>query len=81
MIFALCFRLLHLAFAYLLNFQGFVSGYFAALSITRTLSLREFAKHERANSWQSKGKFAFKFIDCHAVSVKTARNDGQKAFL
>lgn len=29
MIFALYFRLLHLAFAYLLNFQGFVNGYFA----------------------------------------------------
>ena len=29
--------------------------------------MREFAKRERANSWQSKGKFAFKFMDCHAV--------------
>ena len=38
--------------------------------------MREFAKCERANSWQSKGKFAFKFVDCHAVFVKTARNDG-----
>ena len=38
--------------------------------------MREFAKRERANSWQSKGKFAFKFVDCHAVFVKTARNDG-----
>ncbi len=37
------------------------------------VSLREFAKRERANSWQSKGKFAIKFMDCHAVSVKTAR--------
>ncbi len=46
------------------------------LSMTRVLSLREFAKRERANSWQSKGKFAFNFIDCHAVFVKTARNDG-----
>ena len=44
--------------------------------MTRNLSLREFAKRERANSWQSKGKFAFKFIDCHAVFVKTACNDG-----
>ena len=35
--------------------------------MTRNLSLREFAKRERANSWQSKGKFAFKFMDCHAV--------------
>ena len=46
--------------------------------MTRNSSLREFAKRERANSWQSKGKFAFKFIDCHAVFEKTARNDGQK---
>ena len=30
------------------------------------VSLREFAKRERANSWLSKGKFAFKFIDYHA---------------
>ena len=44
--------------------------------MTRVLSLREFAKRERANSWQSKGKLAFKFVDCHAVFVKTARNDG-----
>ena len=44
--------------------------------MTRNLSLREFAKCERANSWQSKGKFVFKFMDCHAVFVKTARNDG-----
>ena len=43
--------------------------------MTRILSLREFAKRKRANSWQSKDKFAFKFVDCHAVSVKTARND------
>ena len=48
--------------------------------MTRNLSLREFAKRERANSWQSKGKFAFKFIDCHAVFIKTAHNDEQKAF-
>ena len=41
--------------------------------MTRTLSLREFAKRKRANSWQSKGKFAFKFMDCHAVFAKTAR--------
>ena len=40
------------------------------VSMTRTLSLREFAKRERANSWQSKGKFAFKFIDCHANFAK-----------
>ena len=26
--------------------------------MTRILSLREFAKRKRANSWQSKGKFA-----------------------
>ena len=37
--------------------------------MTRNLSLREFAKRERANSWQSKGKFAFKFMDCHARLV------------
>lgn len=30
------------------------------------VSLQEFAKHKCANSWLSKGKFAFKFIDCHA---------------
>ena len=36
------------------------------LSMTRILSLREFAKCERANLWQSKGKFAFKFMKCHA---------------
>ena len=35
--------------------------------------MREFAKRKRANSWQSKGKFAFKFMDCHAVFAKTAR--------
>ena len=29
-------------------------------------ALRQFAKRERANSWQSKGKFVFKFVDCHA---------------
>ena len=40
------------------------------LSMTRVLSLREFAKRERANSWQSKGKFAFKFVDCHANFCK-----------
>ena len=43
--------------------------------MTKILSLREFAKRKRANSWQSKGKFAFKFIDCRAVFAKTARND------
>ncbi len=37
------------------------------------VSLREFAKRKRANSWQSKGKFAFKFVDYHAVFAKTAR--------
>ncbi len=37
------------------------------------VSLREFAKRKRANSWQSKGKFVFKFIDCHAIFAKTAR--------
>ena len=31
--------------------------------MTRNSSLREFAKRERANSWQAKGKFAFKFVD------------------
>ena len=35
--------------------------------------MREFAKRKRANSWQSKGKFVFKFIDCHAIFAKTAR--------
>ena len=35
------------------------------------VSLREFAKRERANSWQSKGKFAFKFVDCHARFVRS----------
>ena len=34
--------------------------------------MREFAKRKRANSWQSKGKFAFKFVDYHAVFAKTA---------
>ena len=37
------------------------------------VSLREFAKRERANSWQSKGKFVFKFMDCHAIFAKMAR--------
>ena len=36
------------------------------------VSLREFAKRKRANSWQSKGKSALKFVDCHAIFAKTA---------
>ena len=36
-------------------------------------SLREFAKRERANSWQSKGKFAFKFVDCHALLLQSSQ--------
>ena len=47
-----------------------VFGMARQVSMTRVLSLREFAKRERANSWQSKGKFAFKFVDCHAVFAK-----------
>ena len=43
--------------------------------------MREFAKRERANSWQSKGKFAIKFVDCHAVFVKTARKRKFKMIL
>ena len=35
--------------------------------------MREFAKRKRANLWQSKGKFAIKFMACHAVFAKTAR--------
>ena len=44
------------------------------LSMTRILSLREFAKRKRANSWQSKGKFVFKFMDCQQ-GIYLARND------
>ena len=32
----------------------------------KAVSLREFAKHKRANSWLSKSKFAFKFTGCRA---------------
>ena len=39
------------------------------ISMTRNLSLREFAKRERANLWQSKGKFVFKFVDCHDLPL------------
>ena len=43
--------------------------------------MREFAKRKRANSWQSKGKFAIKFMACHAVFVKTARKGKFKMIL
>ena len=44
--------------------------------MTRILSLREFAKRERANSWQSKGKFALNSWIATPFFKKTARNDG-----
>ena len=45
------------------------------VSMTRTLSLREFAKRERANSWQSKDKFALNSWIAVPFFVKMARND------
>ncbi len=46
------------------------------VSMTRNSSLREFAKRERANSWQSKGKFALNSWIATQIFAKFARNDG-----